>query len=106
MRPSVPRRQHAVKRDEPVRERKSTAREDAPPAVPAGAARSAEGDALSRLVVRILQLNGRLTAIGDALAAPAQQSAARWQILAAVEDAPRSVAEIARLLGLARQSVQ
>lgn len=69
-------------------------------------ARSAEGDAWSALVVRVFQLNGLLTAHGDALAAPAGQSSARWQVLAAIEDQPRSVAEIARVLGLARQSVQ
>lgn len=68
--------------------------------------RTAEGDAWSALVVRVFQLNGLLTVHGDALAAPAGQSSARWQLLAAIEDHPRSVAEIARLLGLARQSVQ
>jgi DNA-binding MarR family transcriptional regulator len=69
-------------------------------------ARSPEGDALSLLVVRILQLHNRLSTIGDGLAAPAGQSSARWQVLAAVEDAPLSVADVARVLGLTRQSVQ
>jgi DNA-binding MarR family transcriptional regulator len=58
------------------------------------------------VVIRILQLGGHLTALGDALARPSGQSSARWQVLAAVEDEPRSVAHIARALGLARQSVQ
>jgi DNA-binding MarR family transcriptional regulator len=57
-------------------------------------------------VVQVMQLNGLLLAAGDALAAPAGQTSARWQILAAVEGAPRSVADIARLMNLARQSVQ
>jgi DNA-binding MarR family transcriptional regulator len=69
-------------------------------------ARSTAGDAWSALVVRVLQLNGLLTSHGDALTAPAGQSSARWQVLAAIEEEPRSVAEIARMLGLARQSVQ
>ena len=53
-----------------------------------------------------MQINGLLLAVGDALSAPAGQSAARWQVLAAVERAPGSVADIARLMNLARQSVQ
>jgi DNA-binding MarR family transcriptional regulator len=57
------------------------------------------------LVVQVFQLNGRLLAIGDELSAPAEQSSARWQVLAAVEHEPRPVAGIARVLGLARQSV-
>jgi DNA-binding MarR family transcriptional regulator len=80
-------RQHAVNLD----------RED--PRTPAG-------DALSWLVFQILQLNGLLTNVGDALAAPAGQTSARWQVLAAVEDVPLSVAQIARALNLTRQSVQ
>ncbi len=47
--------------------------------------RTAAGDALSLLVVRVMQLNGALLAAGDALAAPASQTSARWQVLAAVE---------------------
>ena len=68
--------------------------------------RTVQGNALSVLVVQIMQLNGLLLDAGDALAAPAGQTSARWQILAAVEDAPRSVADIARSMNLARQSVQ
>ena len=54
----------------------------------------------------MFRLNGLLEDEGDALARPAGQTTARWQVLAAVEDTPRSVAEIARVLSLARQSVQ
>src|SRR4051812_17740683 len=68
--------------------------------------RTPAGDAFSGLAFRVLRLAGLLTAAGDALARPAGQSAARWQVLAAVEAEPRSVAGIARALGLARQSVQ
>ena len=70
------------------------------------AIRTPAGDAFSALVIRIFQLNGRLGAAGDALAKPAGQSTARWQVLASIEDSPRTVADIARALGLARQSVQ
>ena len=51
-------------------------------------------------------MNGLLAGAGDAIARPAGQSAARWQVLAMVEDGPRTVAAIARTLGMARQSVQ
>ena len=78
---SVPKRQHAVERSE-------------------------LGDAFSELVVRVFRLEGMLAAAGDALAEPAGQSSARWRVLAAVEDEPRSVAQIARAWSLARQSVQ
>ena len=68
--------------------------------------RSAAGDALSALVVQVFRLNGRLLAVGDELAGIAGQSSARWFVLAAVERAPASVAQIAHRLNLARQSVQ
>jgi DNA-binding MarR family transcriptional regulator len=68
--------------------------------------RTPAGDAFSGLVVRLFRLNGLLAAEGDALARPAGQSTARWQVLASIEDAPMTVAQIARTLGLARQSVQ
>jgi len=83
------RRQHAVKS------------EDRPTP-----ARTPAGDALAAVAIRVLRLAGPLTAAGDALARPAGQTSARWQVLAAAENAPATVADIARNLGLARQSVQ
>src|SRR3954452_3847674 len=88
----IPNGQHAVNQGSPER------------GVAGG--RSTAGEALSALVVRVFRLNGQLAAAGDALARPAGQTTARWQVLAAVEDEPMSVAQIARVLGLARQSVQ
>lgn len=72
----------------------------------AAARRTPAGDAFSALAVLILRLAGHLAAAGDDLARPAGQTSARWQVLAAVEHAPAAVAQIARTLGLARQSVQ
>jgi DNA-binding MarR family transcriptional regulator len=92
----LPDRQHAVK----LSDAGSGAE------APVSEARSPAGDAFSGLVIRVFRLAGLLGAEGDALARPAGQTTARWQVLAAVDDAPRSVAEIARVLGLARQSVQ
>src|SRR5581483_4260029 len=68
--------------------------------------RTALGDALSALVVRVFQLEGLFAAAGDAIAAPLGQSTARWRVLAAIEGEPRTVAQIARDWKLARQSVQ
>ena len=56
--------------------------------------------------MRVFQLDGLFSAAGDALAKPAGQTSARWQVMAAIEDGPATVAEIARRLHLARQSVQ
>jgi DNA-binding MarR family transcriptional regulator len=69
-------------------------------------ARTPAGDAWSALVVQVIRLHGQITAVGDALARPAGQTSARWQVLAAAERGPTTVAQIARALGLARQSVQ
>jgi DNA-binding MarR family transcriptional regulator len=68
--------------------------------------RSPAANALSRLVIQVFQLNGLFLSAGDAMAKPAGQTAARWQLLAAVEGSPATVAQIARALRLARQSVQ
>ena len=56
--------------------------------------------------MQVFRLDGLLTATGDALAAPAGQTSARWRVLATVEDGPATVAQVARSWGLARQSVQ
>jgi DNA-binding MarR family transcriptional regulator len=70
------------------------------------ARRTPAGDAFSLLAITTLRLAGHLTAAGDALAEPAGQTSARWQVLAGARNATLSVAEIARLLGLSRQAVQ
>lgn len=70
------------------------------------AKRTATGDTFSALVIQVFRLNGLLSAAGDRLAEPAGQSSARWQVLAAAEGGPVTVAQIARMLELARQSVQ
>src|SRR3954464_1940141 len=86
----MPRRQHAVN---------VSSRENRPLRTPAG-------DALSVLVLRVLRLSGRLGEAGDVLARPSGHTSARWQVLAGAETGEATVADIARALGLARQSVQ
>lgn len=93
----VPDRQYAVKSGAPAE----------PASEPvARPSRTPAGDAFSGLAFRVLRVAAELEAAGDALARPAGQSTARWQVLAAIEEEPASVAGIARALGLARQSVQ
>jgi DNA-binding MarR family transcriptional regulator len=81
---TIANRQHAVKTDD----------------------RTPAGRALAGLAVQVFRLEGLLSASGDALAAPSGQTTARWRVLAAVEAAPLTVAQIARAWSLARQSVQ
>lgn len=69
-------------------------------------ARSAKGDAFSELAICVLQAAGHLTQAGDALSGPSGLTSARWQVLAAAARAPSTVAQVARLLGVARQGVQ
>jgi len=65
-------------------------------------------DPMTRLMLETFRLNGRLLAAGDRLVGPLGLTSARWQVLGAVAlaEAPQPVAQIARRMGLARQSVQ
>ncbi len=70
--------------------------------------KQAECEDLDRLVEEIFQLNGKLLAHGDKLTAEHGLTGARWQVLAALQLEARAltVAQIARRMGLQRQSVQ
>jgi DNA-binding MarR family transcriptional regulator len=85
---TIPRRQHAVK------------------VGPEPGSRTPAGDAFTSLILQVIRLNGRFSAAGEALAGTAGQTLARWPVLDAVQDAPATVAQIARDMRLARQSVQ
>lgn len=63
---------------------------------------------LGTLIVELFRLNGVLLSEGDRLTCDLNLSSARWQVLGAVELAGRalSVSQIARNMGLTRQSVQ
>ena len=69
-------------------------------------ARTPAGDEVSELVVHVFRLDGLLTAAGDQMAQPAGQTSARWRVLAAIEDQPLTVPQVARAWWLSRQSVQ
>jgi DNA-binding MarR family transcriptional regulator len=65
-------------------------------------------DAMVELISRSFRLNSRLQTTADRMARDAGLSAARWQVLSAVNQAqhPATISDIARWMGLARQSVQ
>jgi len=65
-----------------------------------------DANEFTRLILTIFQLNGQLIEAGDRLCAPVDLSSARWQVLGVVEHGPAPVAHVARMMGLARQSVQ
>ena len=68
--------------------------------------RTPAGDAFATFAISVLRLAGHLQNAGDALAKPAGQTSARWQVLAAADHAPMSVADAGRALGITRQGVQ
>lgn len=61
---------------------------------------------MSGVAKTVFRLNGLFLALGEALARPVGLTAARWQVLGAVLDEPLPVADIARKIGVTRQSVQ
>jgi DNA-binding MarR family transcriptional regulator len=64
------------------------------------------GEAFTNLVLTVFRLNGLLLEAGDHLTAPVGQTSARWQVMGCIDDEARTVADVARIMGLARQSVQ
>jgi DNA-binding MarR family transcriptional regulator len=69
--------------------------------------RTPEGEAATRVILSIFRANGLLLAAGDLLAADEGLTAARWQVLGAITlaERPLTVPQIARRMGLTRQSV-
>ncbi|MDP6734356.1 MAG: MarR family transcriptional regulator [Gammaproteobacteria bacterium] len=65
-------------------------------------------DAIVELISQSFRLNSRLQATADRMARDAGLTGTRWQVLNAVAQAtrPATISDIARWMGLARQSVQ
>ncbi len=61
---------------------------------------------LSDAALTSFRLNGQLLTVAEELARPVGLTAAWWQVLGAALGEPQSVSEIARAMGLTRQSVQ
>jgi DNA-binding MarR family transcriptional regulator len=71
-----------------------------------GGERTPAGTALTDLLVEVVRLAEFFTQRGEALAKSEGQTLARWLVLETLEGEPKPVAEVARRLRLARQSVQ
>ena len=65
-----------------------------------------EQELLSALAKMVFRLNGQFVAVGEELAKPSGMTSAWWQVLAAVLHDPMPVADVAREIGVTRQSVQ
>jgi DNA-binding MarR family transcriptional regulator len=72
------------------------------------AGRSPEGEAATEVVLNTFRANSLFLAAGDVIASAEGLTAARWQVLGALAlaDRPLTVPQIARRMGLTRQSVQ
>lgn len=71
------------------------------------AVRTMAGEAATRVILATFRVNGLLLAAGDLLAAQYGLTSARWQVLGAIALAqrPLTVPQIARRMGLTRQTV-
>ena len=72
----------------------------------AGKNRAGATETVPLLVADVFHLAGLFRRRGEEIARRAGRTQAEWQTLSAVSDRPRTVPQIARRLGLARQSVQ
>ncbi len=64
------------------------------------------GEALTELILQIFRVNGQLLAAGETLTKDLGLTSARWQVMGALEMGPATASQIARNMGLKRQSVQ
>ena len=67
---------------------------------------SPTGAAMTGLILEIFRLNGLLLGAGDRLTRGLGLTSARWQVLGALAEGPLTAPQIARNMGLKRQSVQ
>lgn len=67
---------------------------------------SPAGASLTHLIIKTFRLNGLFLAAADLITVGSGLTAARWQVIGAVLRQPLSVADVARAMGLTRQSVQ
>jgi DNA-binding MarR family transcriptional regulator len=69
--------------------------------------RTPEGEAATQVILSVFRANGLLLAAGDLIAEEEGLTSARWQVMGAIAlaERPLTVPQIARRMGLARQSV-
>lgn len=68
--------------------------------------RTTSAEAFTQLILETFRFNGKLLAAGDRLTKELNLSSALWQVLGALDEASLPVAQIARNMGLTRQSVR
>ena len=68
--------------------------------------RTKAGDAVTEMLLTTFRLNGAFLGAADRISAPFDLTAARWQVLGSVMPADKTVSQVAREMGLTRQSVQ
>jgi len=75
--------------------------------IPSNDHRTPEGEAATQVILSTFRANGLLLAAGDLLTADEGLTSARWQVLGAIAlaERPLTVPQIARRIGLTRQSV-
>lgn len=78
----------------------------APKAEPLSDQKTGAAKLLTEIALLTVRLEGGLLAAADAISASANLTAARWKVLGAVLEEPKTVAQIARNMGLSRQAVQ
>jgi DNA-binding MarR family transcriptional regulator len=69
--------------------------------------RTPAGEAATEVILSIFRANGLLLAIGDVLSAGEGLTSARWQVMGAIAlaERPLTIPQIARRMGITRQSV-
>jgi DNA-binding MarR family transcriptional regulator len=69
--------------------------------------RTPTGEAATEVILSIFRANGRLLSSGDLLGANEDLTSARWQVMGAIAlaERPLTVPQIARRMGITRQSV-
>ncbi|MGQ0671067.1 MAG: MarR family winged helix-turn-helix transcriptional regulator [Actinomycetota bacterium] len=67
--------------------------------------RTPTGETATEVILSTFRANGLLQAAGDQLAAEHDLTSARWQVLGALAQRPLTVPQIARRMGLTRQTV-
>jgi DNA-binding MarR family transcriptional regulator len=68
--------------------------------------KQSSADTIPLLVADIFHLAGVFRRLGDRIAGSVGQTQAQWQVLSVASGGPHTVAQMARRLGYARQSVQ
>jgi DNA-binding MarR family transcriptional regulator len=65
-----------------------------------------KADLIPLVTADIYELAGAFRRRGERIASGVGQTQARWQVLSAASDHPRTVPQLARILGVSRQNVQ